>query len=108
MDRLGEQRQLFLLHRLRVIFTVGLLDTTHPDIHRYYMPIATLRLTAAEKRAFMAEARRRGLTLSEYLRQAGQSESKRADWKSFFATMPAVDLPRRAPTDLSTREGFGS
>jgi hypothetical protein len=72
------------------------------------MPIATLRLTAAEKRKFTAEARRRGLTLSEYLRQAGESEANRGDWKSFFAAMPAVTLPLRAPTDLSTREGFGS
>jgi hypothetical protein len=72
------------------------------------MPIATLRLTAAEKRAFTAEARRRGLTLSEYLRQAGKSEAKRADWKSFFASFPATTLPPAAPTDLSTREGFAS
>ena len=78
------------------------------DIHVYYMPIATLRLTAAEKRQFTAEARRRGLTLSEYLRRAGQSEANRGDWKRFLADLQPVTLPPHAPTDLSTREGFGS
>jgi hypothetical protein len=72
------------------------------------MPIATLRLTSAEKRMFAAEARRRGLTLSEYLRQAAAAEARRADWNTFFAAMPAIILPSRAPADLSSREGFGS
>jgi hypothetical protein len=89
-------------------YATASLDTTAARIHPYYMPIATLRLTAAEKRTFTAEARRRGLTLSEYLRQAGRSEAKRADWKSFFASLPAITLPRGAPSDLSTREGFTS
>lgn len=78
-----------------------------PAIHRYYMPVATLRLTAAEKRRFTAEARRRGLTLSEYLRQAGNAEAKRIDWKAFFAANPPAPLPAHAPSDLSSREGFG-
>jgi len=83
------------------------LDTPFRAIHLYYMPIATLRLTTAEKRRFTAEARRRGLTLSEYLRQAGQTEANRVDWKTFFAAMPATPLPPHAPADLSAREGFG-
>lgn len=71
------------------------------------MPVATLRLTTAEKRRFTAEARRRGLTLSEYLRQAGHAEATRIDWKTFFFAAPPAALPPHAPTDLSTREGFG-
>lgn len=70
------------------------------------MPVATLRLTVAEKRRFTAEARRRGLTLSEYLRQAGNAEARRIDWKTFFAATPAAPLPPHAPADLSSREGF--
>lgn len=71
------------------------------------MPVTTLRLTAAEKRRFAAEARRRGLTLSEYLRQAGHAEANRIDWKTFFAAMPPVALPSHAASHLSSREGFG-
>jgi len=71
------------------------------------MPVATLRLTAAEKRRFTAEARRRGLSLSEYLRRAGHAEARRVDWKAFLAATPPSALPAHAPTDLSTREGFG-
>jgi hypothetical protein len=71
------------------------------------MPIATLRLTSAEKRRFTAEARRRGVTLSEYLRQAGQAEARRMDWKTFFAATPPAPLRPGAPADLSSREGFG-
>jgi hypothetical protein len=70
------------------------------------MPTTTLRLTAAERRQFLAEARRRGISLSEYLREAGRREAIRADWKSFFQQMPSVTLPPGSPTDLSTREGF--
>jgi len=71
------------------------------------MPIATLRLTAAEKRRFTSEARRRGLTLSEYLRQAAQKEVDRprtsfGDWAKQFAGVVDSGTP-----DLSTREGFG-
>jgi hypothetical protein len=82
------------------------LDTVSPAIHPYYMPVATLRLTTAEKRRFSAEARRRGLSLSEYLRRAGSAEAGRGDWKAFFVTTPPVALPPQAPTDLSSREGF--
>jgi hypothetical protein len=71
------------------------------------MPVATLRLTVAEKRRFTAEARRRGVTLSEYLRQAGHAEANRVDWKAFFDATPPAALPARAPSDLSSREGFG-
>lgn len=71
------------------------------------MPVATLRLTATEKRRFAAEARRRGLTLSEYLRQAGHAEANRVDWKTFLAANPSAPLPSDAPVDLSEREGFG-
>ena len=83
------------------------LDTVLPAIHRYYMPVATLRLTTAEKRRFNAEARRRGLSLSEYLRRAGHAEASRVDWKTFFAATPPVALPPHVSSDLSTREGFG-
>lgn len=72
------------------------------------MPVATLRLTAAEKRRFTAEARRRGLNLSEYLRQAGHAEASRVDWKTFLAANPPAILPSDAPADLSAREGFGN
>jgi hypothetical protein len=71
------------------------------------MPVTTLRLTAAEKRRFIAEARRRGVSLSEYLRRAGHAEANRIDWKTFFAAATPVALPSHAPIDLSTREGFG-
>lgn len=71
------------------------------------MPVTTLRLTPAEKRRFTAEARRRGLTLSEYLRQAGHAEANRIDWKTFLAATPPAPLPSHAPSDLSSREGFG-
>jgi hypothetical protein len=70
------------------------------------MPTTTLRLTAAERRQFQAEARRRGISLSEYLREAGRREAVRTDWRSFFQQVPPVDLPAGSPTDLSTREGF--
>ncbi len=71
------------------------------------MPIATLRLTAAEKRTFTAEARRRGLTLSEYLRQAAQKEAGRARL-SFGAAAPHVaGLVKSGRSDLSMREGVG-
>lgn len=70
------------------------------------MPVTTLRLSAAEKRRFTAEARRRGLSLSEYLRQAAQSKASQVDWKTFFAETPPVSLPVGAPHDLSAREGF--
>jgi hypothetical protein len=84
------------------------LDARSLAIHRYYMPVATLRLTTAEKRRFNAEARRRGLSLSESLRRAGQAEASRVDWRTFFAATPPVALPPNAPNDLSAREGFGS
>ncbi|MGH8017673.1 MAG: hypothetical protein ACREIA_05180 [Opitutaceae bacterium] len=71
------------------------------------MPTTTLRLTAAEKRQFAAEARRRGISLSEYLRDAGRREASRTDWKTFFEQLPDMKLPSDAPTDLSMREGFG-
>ena len=84
------------------------LDTSRQALQRYYMPVATLRLTAAEKRRFTAEARRRGLTLSQYLRQAGHAEARRIDWKTFLTATPPAALPPHAPADLSGREGFGS
>ncbi len=70
------------------------------------MAVTTLRLSEAEKRRFTAEARRRGLSLSEYLRQAAQAKSTHVDWKSFFAETPPVTLPPGSARDLSTREGF--
>lgn len=70
------------------------------------MPVTTIRLSDAEKRRFTAEARRRGLSLSEYLRQSAQSKTNTTDWKSFFADTPPVSLPAGAARDLSTREGF--
>jgi hypothetical protein len=71
------------------------------------MPIATLRLTAAEKRTFTAEARRRGLTLSEYLRTAAQKEAGRARL-SFGAIVPGLaGIVKSGRSDLSMREGLG-
>lgn len=67
------------------------------------MPVATLRLTAAEKRRFTAEARRRGLTLSEYLRRAGQAEASRVDWKTFFAANEILRKMREIQTDCFVR-----
>ncbi len=70
------------------------------------MPVTTIRLSTPEKRRFSAEARRRGLSLSEYLRQSAHAGSRRTDWKTFFAEIPAVTLPKEAARDLSSREGF--
>jgi predicted transcriptional regulator len=72
------------------------------------MPVMTIRLSDAEKRRFTAEARRRSLSLSEYLRQAAQAKSTQIDWKSFFADTPPVTLPAKSPRNLSSREGFAS
>jgi hypothetical protein len=47
------------------------------------------------------------MSLSEYLRHAGHAEAERVDWKTFLANTPAAPLPPGAPSDLSTREGFG-
>lgn len=69
------------------------------------MPVS-VRLTATEQRRFAREARRRGLTLSEFLRQSARNEATRTDWNAFFAANPPVTLPAGARTDLSTREGF--
>lgn len=52
------------------------------------MPVTTIRLSVPEKRRFTAEARRRGLSLSEYLRQSAHAGSRRTDWKTFFAETP--------------------
>ncbi len=57
------------------------------------MPTTTLRLTIAERRQFAAEARRRGISLSKYLREAGRREAARIDWKTFFQQLPEVKLP---------------
>lgn len=70
------------------------------------MPVTTIRLTALEKKRFTLEARRRGLSLSEYLRAAAQARSCQTNWKAFFAESPAFALPPNAAKDLSTREGF--
>jgi hypothetical protein len=70
------------------------------------MPVTTIRLSEAEKRRFTAEARRRGISLSEYLRQSAQAKTNTTDWKSFFADTPPAHLPPGADRDLSTREGF--
>lgn len=70
------------------------------------MPVTTIRLSPLEKRRFTTEARRLGLSLSEYLRQAAQSRSNRTDWRKFFAETPPVRLAEGAAKDLSSREGF--
>jgi hypothetical protein len=72
------------------------------------MPHATIRLTTAEKRLFSTSARRKGQTLSGYLRAAAQRESSRVDWSAFFAALPPVKPVRNAQRNLSSREGFGS
>lgn len=75
-------------------------------MHRSCMPVTTLRLSFSEKRRFTAEARRRGLSLSEFLRQSAHASGRWVDWKTFFAAIPAVTLPRGATCNLSFREGF--
>lgn len=70
------------------------------------MPVTTIRLSALEKKRFTLEARRRGLSLSEYLREAAQARSSQTNWKAFFAEIPAATLPKDAAKDLSSREGF--
>jgi len=72
------------------------------------MPVTTIRLSDAEKRRFTAEARRRGLSLSAYLRQAAEIKSTQVNWASFFAEAPLVTLPANSPRNLSSREGFTS
>jgi len=70
------------------------------------MSTTTLRLTVQEKRLFAAEARQRGVSLSEFLRQAAHKEVVARDnpWGKFFAEHPPVVM--EGPSDLSTREGF--
>jgi hypothetical protein len=70
------------------------------------MATATIRLTSDEKRRYSAEARRRGITLSEFLREAARkaAEAGNSPWLKFFAKNPPADF--EAPADLSTREGF--
>lgn len=70
------------------------------------MPVTSIRLSPLEKRRFTAEARRLGLSLSEYLRQAAQSRSTRTDWRKFFAETPPVNLPDGAAKDLSSHEAL--
>ena len=70
------------------------------------MPMTTLRLTVLEKRRFLTEARQRGLSLSEYLRESALAATQRGNWKKFLEENPAVTLPKGAATDLSSREGF--
>jgi hypothetical protein len=71
------------------------------------MATTTLRLSAKEKRHFAAEARRRGITLSAFLRDAARKETltRENPWRKFFTQFPPADFD--APRDLSTREGFG-
>ncbi len=70
------------------------------------MSTATIRLTFEEKRRYSAEARRRGITLSEFLREAARREATAGNnpWQKFFAENLPVDFV--APADLSIREGF--
>jgi hypothetical protein len=72
------------------------------------MPSITLRLPLGDKKKLAAEARRRGLSLSKFLREAAAREIERSQgsWATFFEEHPPRDID--GPSDLSTREGFGS
>ncbi|MGA3007404.1 MAG: ribbon-helix-helix protein, CopG family [Opitutaceae bacterium] len=71
------------------------------------MASTTLRLSPQEKRRFTVEARRRGQTLSRFLREAAHKEVRlqKNPWRTFFAENPPVKM--EGPSNLSTREGFG-
>ena len=71
------------------------------------MSTATIRLSEAEKRMFAAAAKRRGISLSEFLREAAHREVRGNEnpWRKFFAEHPAVAM--EGPADLSSGEGFG-
>jgi hypothetical protein len=77
-------------------------------IQSCFVPVIRVSLSAVEDRRFTVEARRRGLSLSEYLRRAGRALADRPDWRAFLSSNPPVALPADAPTDLASREGFGN
>jgi len=58
------------------------------------MATITLHLSLEEKRRFAAEARRRGLTLSAFLREAVLKETlaRNNPWKEFFTHFSPVDF----------------
>jgi hypothetical protein len=69
------------------------------------MSSIAIRLLPAEKRRFVAVAKRRGLTLSQFLLQAARGEVARssvADWVAKYA-----GIVTNAPPDLSMRTGLG-
>ena len=67
----------------------------------------SLRLSPDVKRRIAAAARRRGMSTKQFMVEAALKEAEGTDWARFFADHPPVTLPKRAPRDLSTREGFG-
>ena len=66
----------------------------------------SLRIPGNVKRRIAAAATRRGMSTNEFMVEAALKEADRPDWGKFFAEHPPVSLPRNAPRNLSTREGF--
>jgi len=67
----------------------------------------SIRIPARAKQRIKAAARRRGMSTNEFMIEAALKEAERPSWQKFFDALPPLNLPDDAPTDLSTREGFG-
>lgn len=67
----------------------------------------SLRIPPQAKRRIAAAARRRGVSTKQFMVDAALKEAEGTDWAKFFAAHPPVVLPKSAPRDLSTHEGFG-
>lgn len=67
----------------------------------------SLRIPDKAKQRIKAAARRRGVSTNEFMIQAALKEAAQPNWEKFFAEHPPVTLPAGAPSDLSSREGFG-
>ena len=63
----------------------------------------TLKVSAARKRSLQAQARRAKKSLNAYVLERVDTPAK-ADWDSFFKTLPPAAHPPGVPTDLSARE----
>lgn len=67
----------------------------------------SLRISPEARRRIAAAARRRGVSTGQFMVEAALKEASGTDWAKFFAAHPPARLPKSAPRDLSTREGFG-
>ena len=68
----------------------------------------SLRIPEKTKQRIKAAARRRGVSMNEFMIEAALKEAVRPDWEKFFTEHPPVALPADARRDLSEHEGFGS